>query len=371
MRILQHIPICKPEAGGPARSVPAMCRSLARAGEEVTPVSAEVDSNWPIDLSPAKPLTTLPLDRSLPDRLAELVSETHTDILHDHGLWRRGNRAVSLVAKRLNRPVILSTRGMLDPISFGQKKWKKRLGWIAFQGRNLRRAAILHVTSDAEAEHIRAHGLTGPIAVIPNGVEIPVEAPSPPDHAPPAALYLGRIHRQKRLDMLLDAWAQARPTGWKLIVAGPDEQNMVPQLQSQADRLGISDIEFLPAQNEREKWALYRRASLMVLPSPSENFGLVVAEALAAARPAIATHGAPWQDLIDHHCGWWVQPTAAALAEAIRKATSCSPLELDAMGTRGRNLIREQYTWDSIAERFAAVYQWILTGQNAPPCLQA
>ncbi len=108
------------------------------------------------------------------------------------------------------------------------------------------------------------------------------------------------------------------------------------------------------------KWDLYRRADLFVLPTFSENFGISVAEALAAGVPVITTHGAPWSALPQHQCGWWVPTGAAPLAEALREATSISDDARSAMGARGRQLVQQQFLWPKIAAEMRALYEWTL-----------
>jgi glycosyltransferase involved in cell wall biosynthesis len=106
-----------------------------------------------------------------------------------------------------------------------------------------------------------------------------------------------------------------------------------------------------------------------VLPSKSENFGMVVAEALAARTPVITTKGAPWQELETHRCGWWIDMGVESLIEALEKAMSHSPVELHEMGRRGRQLVEEKYTWDRVAGQMIEVYEWLLGRGPRPDCV--
>ena len=110
----------------------------------------------------------------------------------------------------------------------------------------------------------------------------------------------------------------------------------------------------------------YRKASLYVLPSPSENFGMTVAEALSVGIPVIANKGAPWQELATYHCGWWVDLGSHALATAIAQAFNTAPLELNAMGQFGRKWMESSFDWQGISEKMDVFYQFLLGMREAP-----
>ena len=119
-----------------------------------------------------------------------------------------------------------------------------------------------------------------------------------------------------------------------------------------------------------EKRAALAHSELFVLPTRGENFGLAVAEALAHGTPAITTTAAPWEELVSRDCGWWVAPEAGAVREALSVALRLPASELARMGANGRALVREQFSWDSIGERWVDVYRWLLTGGPPPACVR-
>ena len=118
-----------------------------------------------------------------------------------------------------------------------------------------------------------------------------------------------------------------------------------------------------------EKDILFRDADLFILPTFSENYGVVVAEALSYGIPVITTKGAPWEGLVSYHCGWWVDIGVEPLAKALREAVSLSGYERRAMGARGRQLVEARYAWSSVAMDMKAVYEWTLGGGRAPSCV--
>jgi glycosyltransferase involved in cell wall biosynthesis len=275
---------------------------------------------------------------------------------------------------------------MLDPVSFGQKAWKKRLGMVAFARRNLETAACVHVTAPLEARNVSRRIPGHPIAVIPNGVQVPVldeadtkadvqwlESVCPEAQGRRIALFLGRLHPQKGLAELLNAWASVGRSreDWHLCIVGPDQLSHTDQLKRLAEQLGIrGQISFPGPLDGEDKLRAYRAAELFVLPSPSENFGIVVAEALAAGTPAIATTGTPWSWLATHDCGWHVAPGTMGLRSGLEEALAMSPQELESKGRRGRELICERFTWEKIGQQMIRVYEWILGYREAPECVQ-
>jgi len=226
---------------------------------------------------------------------------------------------------------------------------------------------------EAEAEEIRNFGVRAPIVVIPNGVDIPSVA-DPQRPAPPAIshlktlLFLGRVHPKKALPLLVQAWAQVSGefSDWQLRIVGPDENGHAAELKALAGKLGVERIRIEPPLFGPPKWEALSDASIFILPTLNENFGIAVAEALGAGTPAIVTKGAPWQGLITENCGWWVDHGVASLASAMRAAMRTTPAELQAMGDRGRAWVARDFTWRRIATDMLAVYDWLEHSGPAP-----
>lgn len=174
-------------------------------------------------------------------------------------------------------------------------------------------------------------------------------------------LFLGRIHPVRGLLELVEAWRIARPEGWKMIIAGPDEGGHQQIVEAAIHQAGLQDdFEFTGSVYGDEKKALYRSADIFVLPTFSENFGLVVAEALACGVPVITTKGAPWQGLQTHRCGWWIDIGVEPLVAALREAMNLPPDTLREMGQRGRAYVEQNFGWPGIAQQMLSVYRWVL-----------
>jgi glycosyltransferase involved in cell wall biosynthesis len=272
---------------------------------------------------------------------------------------------------------------MLEPWAINNSKWKKKLAWALYQKRDLQRATAFHATALSEAESIRRLGFKQPIAVIPNGIVLPKanesslldasrsllgdEKDRTQNRKLRTALFLSRIDPKKGLPMLLDAWEQLAPEGWRLVIAGNDDSNHLPVLERQIAELGISEqVEIVGPLFGEEKRQAYLNADLFVLPSYSENFGIVVTEALGYKVPVLTTTGCPWQELQAERCGWWVDPTPTGVAQGLKVALETSDAERQEMGERGRKLVEQRYLWPTIAQNMDEFYQWLLGQADKP-----
>jgi glycosyltransferase involved in cell wall biosynthesis len=332
------------EKGGTSRAVPRLTAALAREGVDVALLDAGAFANGPHD----------------------------ADVVHDHGMWLPSNHRSATFAEARGLPFVVSPRGMLEPWSLGHHRWRKRLAWLAYQGRDARRAAMLHATSTMEAENLRRLGLRAPIAVIANGVDVPTVVPRPA-RAPGeyTALFLSRIHPKKGLLDLVAAWNRVRPAGWRVVIAGPDEGGHGDEVRRAVAAAGLArEFQFVGEVDDVSKWTCYASADLFLLPSYCENFGTVIAEALASAVPVITTTATPWRDLESHACGWWIAPNADALADALREATTLDADARSAMGARGRALVTERYGWARAGADMRRAYEWLLGGGPPPSCIE-
>lgn len=291
------------------------------------------------------------------------LEEFRPDVIHLHAVWNATILHAARAAQRAGIPVVLSPHGVLAPWVLRRRWLAKRLVWWLYARACLRQVAALHALSEAEAEDLRRWGFGQPVATIPPGVDIPVlagEAGQPccePADNRHIALFLSRLHPKKGVPLLLRAWASARPPGWLLVIAGPGSAREMTELQDLCTRLGLRDeVRFAGEAQGATRERLYRSANLFVLPSYTENFGLVVTEALAHGLPVIATRGTPWQELVTQRCGWWVDADVTALAEALREATQLPAASRRAMGERGCELVQERYKWAECVSRMLALY---------------
>jgi glycosyltransferase involved in cell wall biosynthesis len=476
MKIL-HILAGVPPGSGMAESVPTLCRYLRQRGHEVTLATLDGPLSEAAQAAEAAGVRLVRFAPSFPrvlyfswQMLRGLSALARTsDVVHVNGAWTFPVWWGCRCALRARKPLVMSPRGALNPVYLKHSAWKKRLaGWL--DRACLRRAAVVHVTSEAEREWIRNYlpECETKIAVVPNGVELPgknaerrtpnserrrgetggasVRLPENAERRTPnserrrgetggasvrlpenaerrtqnaerrsgerkTVLYLGRLHPLKGLDLLVEAWRSVRSSlvhycdsalvaddqqtvgsgqsavgsdstharmnsctnELLLVIAGPDEQGTLKALKEQVARLGLeASVKFAGPVYGEEKWRMLRSADVFVLPSRSENFGIVVAEALACSVPVICTKGAPWSELqgyCDHavvamtsvktrtgRAGWWVDVGVEPLAEALREAMALTDEERWAMGQNGRRLVEEKYRWEAVAEQMVDLY---------------
>jgi glycosyltransferase involved in cell wall biosynthesis len=325
--------------------VPRLCDALHAQGWDVSLASVSrggyartfdyAHEAFASDFADVPILRRLQFSSGLRQSLARSCAQPR--VLHGHGLWLMPNLYPAWVSSATGAPLIISPRGMLGEAALRFSRHRKRLMSILAQDAALMQASCFHATSWQEFEDIRRAGLSQPVAVIPNGIDLPepYELDRP---LRPKALYIGRLHPKKGLDMLIRAWAQVEAScpSWDLEIVGPSEIGYRPQLEALVASLGVKNIHFRDATFGDEKHRMYASASLFVMPTLHENFGMTVAEALASGVPVICSKGAPWQGLETHGCGWWTDGDIAAFALQLRGAMSLDEASLQQMGRRGR-----------------------------------
>ena len=356
------------QAGGPFFSVSGLARHAALPGCTTSVVGMIGDSSgWAEDRTQwdGADIDAIPACGPgiaavrLAKRLRRQLRNT-TSILHAHGLWDPASIACRLLIGRLSSPLVVSPRGMLEPWAIGHHALRKRVALALWQRAVLERVDMFHATSEAEMESIRRMGLNQPVAVVPNGVECPYFPPPKTANRPlKRCVFLSRLHPKKGIPMLLEAWQGVDPPGWELLIAGYGHDTHVREIQEHASRLGSSRVRIVGEKHGADKWQLLQDADLFVLPSYSENFGIAIAEAMAAQTAVITTTATPWQAIRDEAIGWWVPPTADAIRSALAEATALSAAALAERGRRAAAHVRNNYGWPAIGRRMVACYKWL------------
>jgi glycosyltransferase involved in cell wall biosynthesis len=372
MKAIHVVPAITEEAAGPSYSVPRLCESLIDASIEVELAALD----WAPMPVPLPYLRTFPLGRG-PRRLGLSpkmrrwleyeVTSGRADIIHNHSLWMMPNVYPGNAVRGSHCPLVVSPRGTLSDWALGRNAMQKKIFWHAFQAPMLRVATCFHATAESEYEDIRRLGFKQPVCIIPNGIDVPPLARTQKSGRK-QLLYLGRIHPTKGIDNLLHAWKEVedRFPEWELCIAGPDNRGYLSEMQALAVQLRLKRAEFSGPLFGKDKLRAYRAASLFVLPTHSENFGMTVAEALAAGTPAIVTKGAPWAGLVKQEAGWWIDIGVDPLVACLGDALATSPTNLAEMGRTGRDWMLRDYSWEHIGSQFTEIYRWLLEGGEVP-----
>ena len=386
LRAVHVIAGLDPVYGGPSYSVPRLCEALAAAGAETTVLSVALkardqrddcgkgyrDRRFAWDYARIPILRDLRISRGLSSALREATLSA--DVLHNHGLWLVPNVKAGQAAARRPTALVISPRGMLAPAALAFSHLKKRAFWALFQGRAIHRAACIHATSEQEYEEVRSFGLVNPVAIIPNGIDLP-ELPAQPlaEHgAKRVVLALGRIHPKKGLAHLVHAWSklEAGYPGWRLSIVGPAEAGHDDELRALAAALCLTRVSVEGAVYGDAKTDAYREADLFVLPTLNENFGLTLAEALAAGTPVITTKNAPWSGLERQGCGWWIDDGVEPLSWALAHAMALPREALRVIGNKGREWMVRDFSWDRVAREMLDVYLWLARSAEPPTTIR-
>jgi glycosyltransferase involved in cell wall biosynthesis len=391
LRVCQVVANINRNVGGPAVTVPRLSEALTKEGVGCALLTLNYKQLGPQTEGTGYDLISVTgnyftrLARGCSPTLSRRIKEESrkANVIHNHGLWMFPNLYARQAAISCRIPLVTSPRGMLEEWSLGRSRIKKFMAWSLFERSNLRSAALFHATSEMEMRSLRKLGLRQPIAIIPNGVEIPDRQENPDredlerKHPELAGkrwlLFLSRIHPKKGVSELLRVWRDLERdfSQWHLIVAGPDLDGYQPRIRREAFDTKIANrVTFAGMLSGSERKAAFANADVFVLPTHSENFGIAIAEALAFGLPVITTKGAPWKELTVHECGWWIDLGHAELMQCLKGALCLPKAELSAMGERGRALMAKKYSWKQVAVQMKQSYEWLLGRNDMPGCIR-
>lgn len=362
--------------GGPTHSVFELCAGLARHGNSVTVLTTDangpsevlsVDTSQEVQLRPGLNVRYCHrvMDVSVSPRLLALLPSyiSRADVVHLTAVYSFTTIPTMFLCKKKRKPMVWSPRGALQRWPGTPKRFMKS----AFESlcrSVLPRNAVLHCTSDEEAQEsgIRISGRE--IRVIPNGVEIPSEYSSPERGQGTQFLYLGRLHPKKCIENLLSAFCELGSMNASLIIAGEGDLAYSDSLKARIKSFQLENrVQMVGAVYGDKKHDLLASSDCTVVPSHTENFAIVVAESLAHGVPVIASRGTPWRQLEQNGCGFWVDNDPRSLAAAMRKILD---LPMHEMGARGREWMRREFSLDSTTEKMSALYKALVVQANQP-----
>ena len=276
------------------------------------------------------------------------------DIVHINGIWSPQNWGFQKVAQELNIKVVMSPHGMLEPWIVQHNPLKKKVALFLFQNKAIKKANHIHATAQMEKDSIRKLGFLNKITIIPNGIDLSEIKSTKEHYGTHKMVFLSRIHPKKGIEILLEAWRNCDTKGWTLEIAGNGDATYIANLSQSAQDL--NNVHFVGGVYQEAKWNFLRSADVMVLPTYSENFGIVVAEALAVGVPVITTTGTPWQDLENYNCGWWIDLSVMNLKSTLIKVFNTPIYSLEKMGINGQKLVKDKYDIRAIGKNMVELY---------------
>jgi glycosyltransferase involved in cell wall biosynthesis len=370
VRLLHVVPTYLPARryGGPIVAVHGLCRALLARGHDVDVMTTNVDGRGVSDV----PLGTAvdidgvkvryygsPFPRlywSPPMRRALASEVAGYDLVHLHSIFLWPTFAAAGAAARAGVPYVISPRGMLVTELIRRKSRLVKTAWLRLvEQRNFAKAAAIHFTSQREWDDARTTGLPLPSPfVVPNGTDLP---PRPSvEREGDLVVSIGRINWKKGLDRLIEA-AALLPDA-RFVIAGNDEEGLVPKLRELARSCGAGErVSFAGPLDARERDELLARATLFALPSLSENFGNVILESLAMETPVVVTPEVGLAgDVVREEAGLVAKGEPGELAAAIDSLLR-DPRRRAAMGSNGRRAVEQRFTWPHVAEAMEREYE--------------
>jgi glycosyltransferase involved in cell wall biosynthesis len=398
MKVTMVVPFLSRAGGGLFDSVRRLAQEVyALPNTQVGAVGSH-DEFTPSDLASWAPVDTVALRPFGPHifgwtpGLGRTLANQDPDVVHQHGLWTLNSLPVLHClgmprryrdSARHPRALVISTHGMADRWALHHSKAKKAVAWYAYQRRQLQSSACIIVASASEGQTLRHEGITCPIVVIPNGVDLPtgVGGQAPWHSILPSErrilLFLGRIHRKKGLLDLLRAWASAMACNrvladtWSLVLTGWDDGGHEAELRSVARELGLAEphVHLTGPLFGRDRDSALEHADALVLPSRSEGMPMSVLEGLAHELPVLISDACNLPEVVTRGAGLLANPTASSLKSALEALAAMTPSERQTMGARGRDLARTMFSWRAIAQSTHKVYSWVYQPNQPKPDL--
>jgi glycosyltransferase involved in cell wall biosynthesis len=369
-----------PSAGGLYYSVHALSRGVANAGDIVEvfamgTYTSAVFKHWAPLVPQTFPVVGPQAYRYAPG-MREAVESFRPDVIHVHGLWMYSSWVALKVAGKLDCPLVLSPRGMLDSWALQNSAWKKKIMSLLQENRFLRRVDCFHALNQSELGSIRALGHQQPICVLPNGTDLPsVSDLSSREEgkSKKRLIFIGRIHPKKGIPNLLEAWAKLQNANastlkeWALEIYGWDDGNHLEGYRKLADQLGICESVTWPGSiYGADKAEVLREADAFILPSFSEGLPMSVVEAWGYGLPVLMTQACNLPEGFSTGAAIEMHTTIQGTTQGLQTLMELSEEDRLTMGLRGRELAASKFTWSKQVALLRTAYKW-LTGVEPMP----
>jgi len=371
-----------PKPGGTTTAVLGLSRALMRLGwdviiycctEDAQPSDQDgADGGIRIQRFGSRGRNPFHVDPELLDRISR--NQDEIDLLIINGMFYPPNLALGRAARRARIPYIVCPHDPYHPELLKKGRWRKLPYGMLYERPFLNAASAVQVLAEEHAKLLSHYGVLRPVLVVPNGfdsrkvLESSTEQvrPHASQEGSPSFVYLGRLDmHHKGLDLLLKGLAlgifQGKlPQTLRLDFVGADWGDQ-RKLELLADRLGITqNVRFLGRIPDRSPTAIISFYDLLVLPSRFDGFGLVVLEAMVAAKPVIVSEEAGISSYVKKaQCGYLVKPDSTSISLGLIRAFQTKD-EWRSMGSKGKEFAYKHLTWDKSAEQACHEYDKIL-----------
>ena len=390
MKLLCVVPSYWPafQYGGPITSIHNLNRALAKKGIVLTvyTTNAGLDKKVPInqevDVDGVKVTyfaftkffeflgaTGWQFSHSMSRALRENVGGF--DLIYIASIWNYSVAAASHYCRKYKKPYIISPKGLLYPYTAGKRWWKKLPYYHLVAKRDLKNATAIHYTSEHEAEECHSYlGLNNQAIVIPNGIDLsefnglPAKGnlcecyPVLKDKK--VILFLSRINWKKGLDILVKAYAMLAKerSDVHLLIVGNDERGYIKKVKGWIKDYELGKkVTFTGILTGKKKLEAFAGSDLFVLSSYSENFGMVIVEAMACGLPAVISNKVGiYKEIEKNKAGVIVNTNAESVYNGMKQILENSELKKE-IAINGRRLAEKYYDIDKVAEKMIKVYK--------------
>jgi glycosyltransferase involved in cell wall biosynthesis len=382
MKILHVIPSVDPATGGPAEGLKQLCHIYKIGGHDVE--VASLDSPRQIEnYSFPAPVFALGPGWGLygySPRATKWFKQNlaRYDVIFINCIWQYNTLAAYRALAGSTIPYAVFTHGMLDPYfkeRFPLKHIKKTIYWHLCLQRILRNASAVLFTCDEEkilarksfpgyrvTEIVVPYGIFGPDCDTSAAAE-ELLTQWPILRGKRLAISIGRIHPKKGTDILIEAFAAtlAKDPSWHLVIAGPDSIGLQKKLEALADQLGIADsITWTGMLQGAAKWGALTAAEMFVLPSHQENFGIVIAEALACGLPVIMSDKVNiWREVVNFWAGLICEDTLEGVTACLNRWQSLRAQEIVDLRVRSRKCFDELFNYQVTAKKALEIVEYV------------
>jgi glycosyltransferase involved in cell wall biosynthesis len=354
--VLHVIEKLSDEEGGLYNMVKNLCKFLPRAKNYI--ITSQIKNNKILNNFSCKVFKLKLINIYYKKLLLDSV-----DIVHIHGIWSIINTIIAITAFLRGIPYVVSPHGMLEPWSLEQKSFKKKIALFLFWNKILHYSNYIIFSSVQEYKNFLKinNRKNFNYRIIPNGCE-PIREfkKNNVKNRKKNLLFLSRLHEKKGIINLINVFKELNPSNWNLRIAGSGKKSFLRKLlQLSRNNYSGNNIQFLGFADEKKKKIIFKNSDIFVLPSYSENFGIVVAEALSYGLPVLTTKNTPWSILSKYKCGWCIKNNKKNLKIYLSRIFKIEDKIFIDMSKNAKKL-SNQFKWPIVANKFNNLYIKVL-----------